>query len=194
MAQLVISPTCVAAQHGRDRLTRPAPAMRATGVAGCGRAVPGLRATPCPLPVFARTRPGTQAKGPLVHGRDQGPVPHRRKLREDELPRRGSYRVWPNSRRHASAGRPQESPKSPQVSPRDRAVRTLLFAQDRGAGLAGDVTGRPGESRSGAFESPFAGSSDSRNERPDRDVSLNPSYSSLSTEELRRDESSCTVE
>ena len=63
-----------------------------------------------------------------------------------------------------------------------------------GAGLAGDVAGRPGESRSGAFESPFAGSSDSRNERTDRDVSLNPSYASLSTEESRRDESSCTVE
>ena len=38
------------------------------------------------------------------------------------------------------------------------------------------VTGRPGESRSGAFESPFAGSSASRNGRTDRDVSLNPSY------------------
>src|SRR5262249_58472520 len=36
-----------------------------------------------------------------------------------------------------------------------------------------------GESRSGAFESPFAGSSDSRNEQTDRDVSLNPSYASL---------------
>src|SRR5262249_10400869 len=81
-----------------------------------------------------------------------------------------------------------------QVSPRDRAAMPLLFPQDRGAGLAGDVTGRPGESRSGAFESPFAGSSDSRNGRTDRDVSLNPSYASLSTEQSRRDESSCTVE
>ena len=137
---------------------------------------------------------GLTRSGPAVHGRDQGPVPHRRKLREGELPRRGSYRVWRNSRRHASAGRPQESPKSPQVSPRDRAARPLLFTQDRGAGLAGDVTGRPGESRSGAFESPFAGSSDSRNGRIDRDISLNPSYASLSTEQSRRDESSCTVE
>src|SRR5262249_59228709 len=93
-----------------------------------------------------------------------------------------------------SAGRPQELPKSPQVSPRDRAARPLLFTQDRGAGLAGDVTGRPGESRSGAFESPFAESSDSRNGRTDRDVSLNPPYASLSTEQARRDKSSCTVE
>src|SRR5262249_39786802 len=48
----------------------------------------------------------------------------------------------------ASDGRPQESPKSPQVSPRDRAARPLSFAQDRGAGLAGDVT---------RHESPFHG-------------------------------------
>jgi hypothetical protein len=41
------------------------------------------------------------------------------------------------------------------------------------------VTGRPGDSRPGAFESPFAGSSDRRNERTDRDVSLNPSYASI---------------
>src|SRR5262249_26540314 len=96
--------------------------------------------------------------------------------------------------RRASSARPQESPSSPQVSPRDLAARPLLFTQDRGAGLAGDVTGRPGESRSGAFESPFAGSSDSRNGRTDRDVSLNPSYASLSTEQSRRDESACIVE
>jgi hypothetical protein len=64
----------------------------------------------------------------------------------------------------------------------------LLFTQDRGAGLAGNLTGRPGESRAGAFASPFAGNSYSRNERTDRDVSLNlnPSYASLSTEQSRR--------
>src|SRR5262245_46197446 len=50
VAQLVVSPTSVSAQHGRDRLTMPAPAGRATGVAGWGRAVPGLRATHCPPP------------------------------------------------------------------------------------------------------------------------------------------------
>ena len=70
----------------------------------------------------------------------------------------------------------------------------LIIAQDRGAGVAGVVTGRPGESRSGTFGSPFAGSSDSRNERTDRDVSLYPSYASLSTEQSRRDESACVVE
>src|SRR5262245_51950911 len=90
--------------------------------------------------------------------------------------------------------RPQESPQSPKVSPRDRASTSLLFTQDRGAGLAVDVTGRPGESRSGAFESPLAAPGDSRNGRTDRDVSLNPSYASLSMEQSRRNESSWIVE
>src|SRR5262245_61854708 len=61
---LVVSPTSVSAQHGRHRLTRPGRAVRAAGVAGWGRAVPGTRATPRPLPVFSRARPGTQAKRP----------------------------------------------------------------------------------------------------------------------------------
>src|SRR5262249_20938903 len=61
---LVVSPTSVSGQHDRDRLTRPARAVRAAGVAGWGRAVPGTRATHRPLPVFSRARPGTQAKRP----------------------------------------------------------------------------------------------------------------------------------
>jgi AraC-like DNA-binding protein len=89
---------------------------------------------------------------------------------------------------------PSRIAQKQQVSARDRAARPLLFAQDGGAGLAGDATGRLGGSRSRAFESPFAGSSDGRNERTHRDVSLNPSYALLSTEPSRRDESSCTVE
>src|SRR5262245_29789769 len=115
-----------------------------------------------------------------------------------DRPRSGCVRRYvacaSSASRQVSAGRPQESPKNPQVSPRDRAARPLLFTQDRGAGRAGGVTGRPGESRSGAFASPFAGSSDSRSERTDRDVSLSPSSTSLSTEQSRRDESSCIVE
>src|SRR5262249_46215665 len=62
VAQHVVSPTRVSARLGRDRLTRPAPAVRATGVAGWGRAVPGPRATRCPLPAFSRARHGKQAK------------------------------------------------------------------------------------------------------------------------------------
>jgi hypothetical protein len=58
VARLVVSPTGVSAQHGRERLTGPAPAVRATGVAGRGRAVPGPRATHCPLRVFSCARPG----------------------------------------------------------------------------------------------------------------------------------------
>ena len=64
VAQLVGSPTSVSGQHGRDRLTGPASAVLAPGVAGWGRAVPGPRATHCPLAVFSRARPGTQAKWP----------------------------------------------------------------------------------------------------------------------------------
>jgi hypothetical protein len=69
----------------------------------------------------------------------------------------------------------------------------LIIAQDRGAGVAGVVTGRPGESRSGTFESQFAGSSNRRNERTHRDLSLNPSYASLFPAQAKRDES-CIVE
>src|SRR5262245_15707662 len=61
---LVVSPTSVSAQHGRDRLTRPARAVRAAGVDGWGRAVPGTRATDRPLPVFSCAGSGTQAKWP----------------------------------------------------------------------------------------------------------------------------------
>src|SRR5262249_61019498 len=61
---LVVCPTSVSGQHDRDRLTRPARAVRAAGIAGWGRAVPGTRATHRPLPVFSRARPGTQAKRP----------------------------------------------------------------------------------------------------------------------------------
>jgi hypothetical protein len=38
VAQFVVSPTSMSAQHGQERLTKPAPAVRATGVADRGRA------------------------------------------------------------------------------------------------------------------------------------------------------------
>ena len=82
-AQVVASPTCVSAQHGRDSLTRAAPAMRATGVAGCGRAVPGLRATPCPLAAFSRARHRKQAKSDW----------HRRSFRSGAVLAEG-VRMW----------------------------------------------------------------------------------------------------
>src|SRR5262249_31139311 len=68
VAQLVVSPASVSAHHGRDRLTRPAPAVRATGVAGWGHAVPGPRAAPRPLPYAPAPGGGRWRKGPVVHG------------------------------------------------------------------------------------------------------------------------------
>ena len=63
--------------------------------------------------------------------------------------------------RRGSSGRPQESPKSPQVPPRDWAAGFLRFRQARGASrpsLTGKTTGRFGGSRSDGFENPPAGS------------------------------------
>src|SRR5262245_40259366 len=69
VAQLVVSPTSVSARHGGDRLTRPAPAVRATGDAGWGRAArPDLGQ----LCVRCRYSPapgrGRKPKGAVVHG------------------------------------------------------------------------------------------------------------------------------
>src|SRR5262245_47308831 len=60
------------AQYSRARIkglggrneTRGRETGTATDVAGRGRAVPGPPATPCPLAVFSRPGPGTQANGP----------------------------------------------------------------------------------------------------------------------------------
>src|SRR5262245_16637783 len=98
-------------------------------------------------------------------------------------------------RRHAGQCRtPSRIAGDPSILAKNSLGKASTIRSRPGPDLAGDVTGRPGESRSGAFERLFAGSCDSRNERTERDVSLNLSYASLSTEESRWNESSCTVE